>query len=100
MTPDDDWQAGAGRASRVLGQLQADGAEHYRIVRLHGAFLLVTQDLVEIDGGQPDERTGRIGRRAAELGIVLRQVALVQVAVGGPEIANAGQAQSVHDATL
>jgi hypothetical protein len=63
-------------------------------------LLFVTENPVEIDVAERDERTRRIARRARERGVVLRHELLHEIAVGGLERRDPRHAQLVDQPAL
>jgi hypothetical protein len=59
VSANDDANASSGGPPRVLGQLQADRVEGHGVIGGDGAFVLLTEDLVQIDVAQRHEGCGR-----------------------------------------
>src|SRR6266516_7137917 len=100
MAADEHMQPGAGAAAGLLGQLQRDEAGGDDVVAPDDALVLDAEDLVEIDPAEGDEGRRGVRGRARELGVEGGQEASVQVAIGGRDGADVGDAELVDEAVL
>jgi hypothetical protein len=55
MAADEDAQAGASAASRLLGELQGDLVSGHDVVTADDALVLDAEDLLEVDAPEQDE---------------------------------------------
>src|SRR6266568_13617 len=93
-------QPRARAAAALLGDLQRDPLEAHGVIQGDDALFLVAEDLVEVDATEANERRSGVRRRASELRVEGWQKALPQVAIGGGQRADGGDAQLVHEAIL
>lgn len=100
MTSHEDTQTGAGAAPDLLGQLQDDTIQGHGVVARDHALVLMTEDLLEVDGAERHEGGGRIGGGPVKLGVEVGQEALAQIPVGGGHRGDAGDAQLVDEPAL
>src|SRR5262245_28769977 len=100
MTTDQDAQARATAAAGLLGELQDDAIERDGVIARDGALVLVTEDLLEVDGAERHESWDRLGRRPLELSVEVGQKALAQIAVGRGRGGDAGEAELIDEAPL
>src|SRR5262245_15502540 len=100
MTAHEDAQAGTGAAAALLVDLQDDVIQHDRVVAADNAFLLVTEDLIQVQGAERDEGTGGIGRRAPEGLIEVGDEALGKVAIGGGDGPDARELEFIDEPAL
>ena len=84
----------------LCGELHDEGVEPHGVVAGDDALLLVTEDLLEIDPAQRDERRRRVGRGAAEGGVVGGEEVLAQILVGRGRGGDPRPAQLVDEAML
>lgn len=99
MAPDQDPEPGTGAAAGLLAELQGEPIERHDVVAGDDAFVLHTEDLVEIYGAHCLEGRGGVSRGAAELGIEGPEEVVPQIAIGGGDGSDAGDPQLVHEAT-
>src|SRR5262245_5203123 len=100
IAADEDLEAGTGAPARLLGELQDHPVEPDGVIAGHGPGFLVTEDFGQIGVEQRDEGNGGVGGGAAELSVEGGQEAVAQVAVGGRQGADAGDAEFVDQAVL
>ena len=87
-------ESGAGPPSRLFIDLQETPVDDHGIVGRDDALVFLTQNRIEIGVSDGDERIGRIRRLAPERGVVLGQVVVAQVLIGGRHRANARHAEA------
>ena len=82
MASDDHRLTGTGNATGLLGDLQSHGIELDHVVPADPTFLLMTEDLLEVNPAERDEAAVGLAWDARELVIVSRQEQVLEVTVG------------------
>ena len=100
MTAHEDVQSGTGAAADLLGQLHDDAIPGHGVIARDHALVLMTEDLLEVNGAEGHEGRGGIGGGPVELGVEVGQEALTQIPIGGGHRRDAGPAQLVDEPAL
>jgi len=100
MAADEDAEAGAGRPTGLLAQLQVEVADRQHVVPPHQAGVFFTEDLREVDVAHGHKGRGGTGRRASKGGVVVGDEDIAQIGVGPLERGEAGQAEFVDEAIV
>ena len=100
VSADGDLPSDARTAAGLGEQLKAAPVERHRVVARDEPRFLVTEDLLEIDRPERDERRRGIGGGAAERRVVVRQKARAQVRIGVGQRRDLGDAQFIDQAVL
>jgi len=100
MAPDEDMQTRAGAAPGLLGQRQRYEAGCDDVVAPDDPLVFDAEDLVQIDAAERHEGRSGVGGGPGELGVERWQEARAEVAIGGGDGADAGDAELVDQAVL
>ena len=100
MAAHGELEAGAGGTAGLFGDLQADTVEDDGVVLADHAGVGLAQDLVEIEGGEGDEGSGRVGRGSREGLVVVGEEAFAQIGIGGGGSGDGGHSRLVDQAIL
>jgi hypothetical protein len=78
--------AATAAAAALFGDLQRQAIEDDDVVTADDTLLLVTEDLLEIDGAERGEGRGGVGGGAAEGGIEVGQEVVAQIALAADTV--------------